>query len=176
MAIKKRTGDERPRPIIGKTAKDTRIVRFVDLNKNLGEVESEIQRVEDLIGEGGGGETGVKRYIAALEQSGTDAPVATVIRNDFDGEIVWSRVDVGSYLATLTGAFTGQVRVILPKNIKSFEEAAPNHSVYSGGGGDVDSIFLLTGEQDNTTGESKPSDDNLFGQGYSYIEIIKYED
>ena len=26
------------------------------------------------------------------------------------------------------------------------------------------------------TGESKPSDDNLFGQGYSYIEIIKYED
>lgn len=32
MSIDKRTGDRKPHPLLGKTVKDTRLVRFVDLN------------------------------------------------------------------------------------------------------------------------------------------------
>lgn len=49
---------------------------------------------------------GYKEYTALLTQSGTDAPVATVLVNTLGGEVVWSYVDVGDYLATLAGAFT----------------------------------------------------------------------
>ena len=124
----------------------------------------------------GGGETGVKRYIAALDQSGTDAPVATVIRNDFDGEVVWSYVDVGAFLATLTGQFGVNTRVIPPTNRNSFSIFSSNHSVYGAGSDDDDTIYLLTATQDNDTGATTPANGQLFGEGYSYIEIIKYED
>ena len=46
-----------------------------------------------------------KVYTALLTQSGTDAPVATVLENTL-GDIVWSYVDVGYYVGTLLGAFT----------------------------------------------------------------------
>ena len=118
----------------------------------------------------GGGETGVKRYIAALTQTGTNAPVATVIRNDFDGEIVWSRVDVGVYFATLTGAFEGQVRVIPPAVATAIEKAFDG---YSGGKQDDNSIYLYT---TNNVSTGVAADGLLYGEGFSYIEIIKYED
>lgn len=46
-----------------------------------------------------------KVYSAILNQSGTNAPVATVLENTI-GNIVWSYSSVGNYDATLTGAFT----------------------------------------------------------------------
>lgn len=45
-------------------------------------------------------------YTALLTQSGTAAPVATVLENTLGGTVVWSRNDVGTYVATLSGAFT----------------------------------------------------------------------
>jgi hypothetical protein len=39
MSLKKITGNETPRPLRGKTAKSNRLVRFVDLNESLKEVE-----------------------------------------------------------------------------------------------------------------------------------------
>lgn len=48
---------------------------------------------------------GVKKYVALLSQSGTDAPVATVLENTLGGTVVWSYDDVGSYIATLAGVF-----------------------------------------------------------------------
>lgn len=45
-----------------------------------------------------------KKYVALLSQSGTDAPVATVLENTI-GDIVWSYDNVGSYIATLLDAF-----------------------------------------------------------------------
>ena len=45
-----------------------------------------------------------KVYTALLTQSGTDAPVATVLENTL-GDIVWTRDTTGQYLGTLTGAF-----------------------------------------------------------------------
>ncbi len=47
-----------------------------------------------------------KIYVALISQSGTSAPVATVIKNTFSGTPVWSRASVGSYILTLTGEFT----------------------------------------------------------------------
>lgn len=46
-----------------------------------------------------------KVYTALLTQSGTDAPVATVLENTL-GDIVWNYENVGQYRATLSDAFT----------------------------------------------------------------------
>jgi hypothetical protein len=46
-----------------------------------------------------------KVYRALLTQSGTDAPVATVLENTL-GDIVWSYLQQGDYTGTLSGAFT----------------------------------------------------------------------
>lgn len=44
-------------------------------------------------------------YSAFITQSGTDAPMATILENTFSGDIVWTYNDVGSYTGTLSGAF-----------------------------------------------------------------------
>jgi hypothetical protein len=44
-------------------------------------------------------------YTALLTQSGTNAPVATVLENTLGGTVVWSRDVAGIYVATLSGAF-----------------------------------------------------------------------
>ena len=46
-----------------------------------------------------------KVYTALLNQTGTSAPIATILENTL-GSIVWSRVSTGLYKAELTGAFT----------------------------------------------------------------------
>jgi hypothetical protein len=47
---------------------------------------------------------GYKEYVALLTQTGTNAPVATVLSNTI-GAIVWGYTGVGQYTATLSGAF-----------------------------------------------------------------------
>jgi hypothetical protein len=49
-----------------------------------------------------------KVYTALLTQSGTDAPVATVLENTLGGEVVWSYIDVGVYEGVLAGAFVDE--------------------------------------------------------------------
>lgn len=46
-----------------------------------------------------------KTYVALLTQSGTNAPVATVLENTL-GNIVWTRVSDGEYNGTLNSTFT----------------------------------------------------------------------
>src|SRR5574343_529518 len=46
-----------------------------------------------------------KEYVAILSQSGTDAPVATVLQNEL-GPVTFSRTGVGQYTLTCTGAFS----------------------------------------------------------------------
>lgn len=48
---------------------------------------------------------GTKMYVALLNQTGTDAPVATVLVNTLGGTVVWTYADTGQYNATLAGAF-----------------------------------------------------------------------
>ncbi len=47
-----------------------------------------------------------KVYKALLTQTGTDAPLATVLENTLSGTPVWIRDSQGIYLLTLTGEFT----------------------------------------------------------------------
>jgi len=47
-----------------------------------------------------------KSYVALLSQSGTAAPTAVVLENTLGGTVVWTRQNVGEYIATLLGAFT----------------------------------------------------------------------
>ena len=47
-----------------------------------------------------------KVYTALLSQSGTNAPVATVLENNLGGTIVWTRTSAGLYTGTLAGVFT----------------------------------------------------------------------
>lgn len=49
---------------------------------------------------------GIKQYVAVLNQSGTDDPVATVLVNTLGGDVVWTRSGLGGYLGNLTGAST----------------------------------------------------------------------
>jgi hypothetical protein len=62
----------------------------------------------------GGG--GPKVYRAILNQSGTSAPVATVLENSLGGTIVCSRSGAGVYRATLSNAFTVGKTFIIPGN------------------------------------------------------------
>ena len=47
--------------------------------------------------------TGFQEYVAALMQAGTGDPTANVINNTL-GDVQWTRIGVGQYLGTLTGA------------------------------------------------------------------------
>jgi hypothetical protein len=47
----------------------------------------------------------VGKYQALLDQSGTDAPVPTVLGTNEIGEIVWTRSAAGTYVGTKTDAF-----------------------------------------------------------------------
>ena len=46
-----------------------------------------------------------KVYTALLNQSGTNAPVATVLENTLGGAVVWTRESTGKYIGTLSEAF-----------------------------------------------------------------------
>jgi len=47
---------------------------------------------------------GYKVYTALITQTGTDAPVATVLQNTTGGTIAWSYSNVGIYVATISDA------------------------------------------------------------------------
>jgi len=79
---------------------------------------------------------GIELYQVLLTQSSTAAPVATVLRNDLDGTVVWSYSDVGIYVATLTGVFLAEkTAILISPNTVSFISAART---------DADSITLKT--------------------------------
>ena len=64
-----------------------------------------------------GGGPGYLEYVALLTQSGTDAPVATVLANTLGGMVVWTRLYGGQYVGTLIGAFPISKTVILVSSV-----------------------------------------------------------
>ena len=58
-----------------------------------------------------------KVYTALLTQTGTNAPVATVLENTLGGTVVWSYVSIGQYRGTLTGAFLENKTVVFLTNV-----------------------------------------------------------
>ena len=65
-----------------------------------------------------------KSYVALITQTGTNAPVATVLENTLGGTVVWSRDMAGAYIATLTGAF--------PANKTVYNNSSQLNSLVSG--------------------------------------------
>lgn len=57
-----------------------------------------------------------KVYVALLTQSGTNAPVATVLENTLVGTPIWTRTGAGIYVATLVGAFIANKTVTFLQN------------------------------------------------------------
>lgn len=79
-------------------------------------------------GGGAGFPAGTKMYTALLSQSGTDAPVATVLMNTLGGTVVWARTGVGVYTATLAGAFT-ENKTFLPNVFILSDSGIPTGSI-----------------------------------------------
>ena len=76
-------------------------------------------------------------YTALITQTGTDAPVATVLQNTTGGTIVWTRNSIGRYLATISGTtYTANKTAIL---------------LTSGSASATDGRFLKVEDSGNTT-------------------------
>ena len=113
---------------------------------------------------GGGDSRPYKVYTALLTQSGTDAPVATVLENTLRGEVVWSYTGVGAYIGTLINAFP-ENKYFCPCPTSSFGYDA---EVNNGGGG---SSYTISRANDDSINVATASDDVLI---YSPIKIEVY--
>lgn len=83
-------------------------------------VTTDFADMDDIIEPAAGG-TSYNLYSALLSQSGTDAPVATVLENTLGGTVVWSYNSQGDYAATLTGAFpSGKTGVFMGNTNAAF--------------------------------------------------------
>ncbi len=95
--------------------------------------------------------SGVKKYVALLSQSGTDAPTATIMENSI-GALVWSRLEAGFYRATLSGAFTTDNTFVEVSSIDRMDFSPPStftHNLFfvslkSIGPNDVDVVVFDT--------------------------------
>jgi len=87
-------------PIISNPTEDD-ILIGTDVNSSDVTKNFSIGSIVNLVENGG---RPYNSYTALLTQSGTSAPVATVLENTI-GNIVWTRYGVGNYKGTLTGAF-----------------------------------------------------------------------
>lgn len=82
-------------------------------NKNLTRNFS-VSNIASLINTGFDG--GYKVYTAALTQTGTAAPVATVLQNTTGGTFTWSRTSAGQYKATISGITLPANKVVIFEN------------------------------------------------------------
>ena len=102
-----------------------------------------------------------KVYRALLTQSGTDAPVATVLENTLGVDVTWSYSSYGNYTGTANNAFPID-KYFAPIPISGFDAYAN-----STGGGDSYSYYRVS---DNEIAVS--TNDNALNN--SPIEIIVY--
>jgi hypothetical protein len=105
-----------------------------------------------LFGDGAGTVTGVKVYAALLTETGGDAPVATVLRNDLGGTVVWSYADVGTYFGTLSGAFPASKTIPL---MGATEGAIPDTAKASRGTDNF--VVVYTGDMNNGLADGRLS-------------------
>ena len=146
------------------------LLDFNEKKSSLLNDKQEVISVSDIIEEVNNSK-GYKLYIAELTQEDTDAPVASVLINELDGDLIWSRDGVGSYVATLEGAFTGSVVVTPPCDTQGGELIVSYE--YAAGKVNSDSIFLRTSEVTNATGAKINADFCLFSG--TYIEVKVFE-
>ena len=92
-----------------------------------------------------------KVYTALLSQSGTDAPVATILENTLGGEVVWSYYAEGVYNGELLGAFTINKTDISFGAYKSNGQAGDKMNIYDDEGESEDSIKIIQQTYDNNS-------------------------
>jgi len=91
-----------------------------------------------------------KVYTALISQSGTDAPVATVLENTLGGTVVWSRGFTGNYYGTLNGAFTENKVVIVNPFISWYDASGSDHYQVVITRFSDDAVRFVTGLPDGT--------------------------
>jgi hypothetical protein len=110
-----------------------------------------------------------KVYKALLTQSGTDAPVATVLENTL-GKVVWGYDSVGAYTATLDDAFVDNKTVLLiSSGINNVSALNDSLDIINVGRNDIDSIYVSTGIAD-ATGARDVANDVLY-QHTLFVEV-----
>lgn len=118
---------------------------------------------------------GYKIYKALLTQTGTNAPVATILENTLGAVPVWSYSDVGLYLLTLSGAWTTDKTVITPPANANNTGGAVQSFVQAFGVriNSTSVIRLTVGKMDTNYGVIQGSDDYLYSP--NMIEIRVYD-
>ena len=96
---------ERSPETIQNPGTDTKIL-FNDSTDGLLKTKDSSGVVETLATTDAIADTEPKVYVALLTQTGTNAPVATVLKNTLGGTVVWTYDSAGIYIGTLIGVFT----------------------------------------------------------------------
>ena len=113
------------------------------------------------------GSANPKVYVALLTQSGTNAPVATVLENTLGSDIVWTYQGIGQYYGTLANAFTlNKTTVILGTAVRGGDPSDIRASIVATTLS-VNQIQVSTGDAMTSTRE----DDGLLNTA---IEIRVY--
>ena len=118
------------------------IARFFHLPKMVAEALRKIPTIP---------EPTYKVYTALLTQSGTNAPVATVLENTLGGDIVWSYYTVGIYNGELLGAFTINKTDISFGAYKSSGQTGDKIDIYDDEGESEDSIKIIQQTYDSNS-------------------------
>jgi len=100
-------------------------------------------------------------YRALLTQTGTNAPVATVLENSLGGTVVWGYGNVGFYTATLVSAFTADKTFTLITMGESVGDAVTIQAYRSS----ADVVTVLTRMPDGSASEL---------EGPASVEILVY--
>lgn len=94
-----------------------------------------------------------KIYIALLTQTGSSAPVATVLKNSLGGTVIWTRDSGGTYKGTLSSAFpSSKVFIFDKRRYLSFPEGE-NATLTLERGSDNEILATVSAGDDMLSGE-----------------------
>lgn len=92
-----------------------------------------------------------KTYKALLTQTGSNAPSATVLQNEFSAPIVWTRVSAGYYVGTLTGAFVNNKTFIKPLSFANGTNPTPAAALFLISNIDANTVEVYTYSDNGVT-------------------------
>lgn len=95
-----------------------------------------------------------KKYVATITQTGTNAPVATVLENTLGGTVVWTRIAVGNYLGTLANKFptSSKVFLLVGQNNGNFFNLSWNSA---------DDVYLISADPSNISNDGLLNDTTI---------------
>jgi len=130
-----------------------------------------IDDITELFGLTGGGGASYTVYRCTLKQTGTNAPVATVIENTLSGTPVWSRTFNGDYTLTLAGEFPDENKVVILTPTSAGTLSGLSRDIYAASNyADVNAVYLQTAWID-TSGSYTPSDDVMWQPSYFEVRV-----